>query len=236
MIFKTLNKKRLILMVCSIILSLKSYAGRPMSVDDASLVSPSSCQLETWYQKQADENQFWFVPACNVGKNLEMTVGLGSIDEHISRSHQLSVQAKTQIKALQPNHWGVGFSLGSEVNLKHPDDQSWNINVPMSMSFFDDDLLFHANLGWKRDELEQLNSTTWGLATEKRIVEPLTLTAEFYGDDRTSPFYQLGLKYKIFKDYIQFDMSYADQLSSKSAALYSVGFVFTMDGLLHSKI
>lgn len=171
-----------------------------------------------------------------MGKSLEITLGLASIDEHISRSHHLSVQAKTQIKALQPNHWGVGFSLGSEMNLNHPDDQSWNINVPMSMSFFDDDLLFHANLGWKRDELEQLNFTTWGLATEKRIVEPLTLTAEFYGDDRTSPFYQLGLKYKIFKDYIQFDMSYADQLSSNSTALYSVGFVFTMDGLLNSKI
>lgn len=223
--------KTKIVATCGISLTMASnvYAGRPMVVDDATLVSERAYQLETWYQKHADANQFWMVPACNVGGNLELAVGLGSMDDDNGHNQYASFQAKTLIKPLDINSWGIGFSVGSQMHLKQPSKLDWNLNVPVSISLNDDDLLLHANIGWNKEAVTALNSTTWGIAAEKTIFEPLVLTAEVYGSDRIQPFYQFGFKYKLYKELIQFDMSYADQLSSKKDNFYSIGFVLMTD-------
>jgi hypothetical protein len=46
-------------------------AARPMLTDDARIVDPKSCQLESWVRDSKHVTEYWALPACNVGENLE---------------------------------------------------------------------------------------------------------------------------------------------------------------------
>ncbi len=50
-------------------------AARPMLTDDARIVDPKSCQLESWVRDSKHVTEYWALPACNVGENLEVTIG-----------------------------------------------------------------------------------------------------------------------------------------------------------------
>ena len=54
-------------------------AARPMLTDDARIVDPKSCQLESWVRDSKHVTEYWALPACNVGENLEVTIG-GSLE------------------------------------------------------------------------------------------------------------------------------------------------------------
>ena len=43
------------------------HAARPFVTDDARVVDPDHCQLETFYKEQRSYSghEFWFLPACN---------------------------------------------------------------------------------------------------------------------------------------------------------------------------
>jgi hypothetical protein len=46
-----------------------------MLTDDARIVDPKSCQLESWVRDSKHVTEYWALPACNVGENLELTIG-----------------------------------------------------------------------------------------------------------------------------------------------------------------
>ena len=52
------------------------HAARPFVTDDARVVDPDHCQIETYYkeQKAYSGSEFWFLPACNQ-LSVEWTVG-----------------------------------------------------------------------------------------------------------------------------------------------------------------
>lgn len=206
---------------------ITSYAGRPMVVDDAALVSPKSCQLETWMQRNQDNKEFWAVPACNIGGNFELAVGIGHLNSDSDHNSFASLQGKTLIKPLETNDWGIGFSFGTQINTKTTSHQDFFINLPMSLSILDDHFIFHTNFGWIHENHSQKNSTTWGIGTEASISSPFSLTAEIYGNDRNDSFFQTGFRYMLYKDFIQLDASYGNQFSHlKDSSFFSIGFVF----------
>ena len=47
------------------------HAGRPLSTDDATILGPKDCQLETWVDRSRVATDFWAAPACNFGGNFE---------------------------------------------------------------------------------------------------------------------------------------------------------------------
>jgi hypothetical protein len=90
----------------------------------------------------------------------------------------------------------------------------------------DDKFLIHANLGWLRENTTHNNQTTWGIGTETQLTHPLTFTAEVYGNDRNDAFYQTGFRYMVYKELVQLNASYGNQISHHDNAFFSVGFVF----------
>ena len=58
-----------------------AHAARPFVTDDARIVDRGGCQIETYVKRQQkfDENEFWFLPACNPW-GAELTAGHISVN------------------------------------------------------------------------------------------------------------------------------------------------------------
>ncbi len=129
----------------------------------------------------------WALPACNFTGNLEITPG-GAITHKagLTQITDVVMQGKTLFKALDTNGWGIGLAAGM---VHHPqaDTRDWYAYVPTSLSFRDDAIVVHANLGWLREGETRRDRLTWGLGTEARFAERTWLIAETFGQNQGKP-------------------------------------------------
>ncbi|MCL2310299.1 MAG: hypothetical protein FWC42_08535 [Proteobacteria bacterium] len=206
-----------------------AYAARPMITDDARLVDPKSCQVESWVQFNRDSTEYWAMPACNFTGNFELTLGgARSNDEGRTRTTDVVFQGKTVFKTLDPNGWAWGLTVGSAL---HPDTRTDHsligdlyAYVPASFSFRDDQFLLHTNLGWLREKESARHRMTWGIGSETQLSERIWLIAETFGENQGKPFYQGGLRYWLVHDFVQIDATYGNRFgSSTEERWFSIG-------------
>ena len=50
-------------------------AARPLNTDDANVVDPKSCQLETWVRRTRSSTEQWAIPGCNFWGDVEWSLG-----------------------------------------------------------------------------------------------------------------------------------------------------------------
>jgi len=201
------------------LVSLNAYAARPMITDDARIVDPKSCQVESWVQFNRDSTEYWALPGCNFTGNLELTLG-GVHSRHKGRSRgtEALFQGKTLFKPLEPNGWGWGLVVG---NARHPDvhaDRSMigdlYTYVPMSFSFRNDRFVLHTNLGWLREKEPVRHRMTWGIGSETQLGKRTWLIAETFGQSHGKPFYQAGFRHWLVHDRVQVDATYGDRFGN----------------------
>lgn len=214
-----------------------AHAARPFVTDDARLTTAGSCQVESWMRIYPDSRELWALPACNPGGNFEVTFG-GGYAKHDSESGTADyvLQAKTLIRPLTSNDWGLGLAAGT---VRHPEihpgpNQLGNTYayVPFSVSFADDAVVVHANLGWLRDRDSQRDALTWGIGGEFRLNERLIGIAEAFGDNHDQPFWQTGLRYAILPDLLQVDATVGQRFGGTSEERWiSFGVRFTPERL-----
>lgn len=218
-------------------LPLSGWAARPFVTDDARLTTAGSCQLESWARLYRHSTELWALPACNPLGNLEITLGGGgaSIDgQPYTRDEVL--QLKTLFRDMETNGWGWGLAVGT---VRHPAVHpgpnllgNRYAYVPVSMSFPDDEVVVHANLGWIRDRASRQHSVSWGLGAEWHWTSRLTAMAEGFGDHRTRPYVQAGLRLSIVPDRLQLDTTVGQQWNAPHAGRWiSFGLRFTPDRL-----
>lgn len=143
--------------VLSLILALTLSAvwgARPMVTDDARVVDPDGCQIESFVKRQRDysENEFWILPACNPGGHAELTLG-GTRTENdaLGRSSSTIAQAKFLLRPLDVNDYGSAVSVGAQNTRPFASNgpTRWNpyLNLIGSRSLLDDRMFVHVNLG-----------------------------------------------------------------------------------------
>lgn len=200
-----------------LLFSSSAYAARPMLTDDARVTDAKSCQIETWVRDNKDSVEFWALPACNFSGNLELTIGgARSNDSNGTNTSDTVFQAKTLIRKLTTNDWGYGLVIG---NARHPaiDTQSNFIGnfyayVPASISFLDDQLILHTNLGVLHNKQEKHTNLTWGVGSETKLTDKSYLIAEAFGQSTGNAFYQVGIRYWLMPNHIQLDTTYGDRI------------------------
>lgn len=202
----------------SLLTSVDVNAARPMITDDARMVDAQSCQVESWFRKTPSGNESWALPACNPTGNFEFTLGGGTLhSKGAVQTRDLVIQAKTLLKPLNTNGWGIGLSLGNIVHsgseLKPKALGDIYVNVPMSMAFVDDTIVLHANAGWLRERAQHADRATWGLAAESRLNDRIYLVTEAFGRTRDKTQYQIGLRFWVIPDRVQVDTTYGDAFS-----------------------
>lgn len=214
-----------------------SQAARPFMTDDARLTTEGSCQLESWTRRYTHRTENWALPACNPTGNLEVTLGGGHFrDPQQGDSRDQVIQFKTLWHRMSPNGWGAGVALGQfrhpSVNLGPNNLGSSFAYVPISVSFMDDRLVSHTNLGWSRDKASQRDQFNWGTGVEYQATGRWLLIAETYGDDRQKPYWQTGVRFGVIPGVLQVDGTQGAQWTGGSKNRWlSIGVRFTPEKL-----
>ena len=136
-----------------------AHAARPFITDDARIVDPGGCQIETFVRRQQRENEseMWFLPGCTPARGLnstEITLGGNKIDNAANgTASTLIAQFKTLIKPLETDGWGFAATLGSMRQHPANANSSWSpyVNLVGSRSVLHDAVVLHANVGQLRD-------------------------------------------------------------------------------------
>ena len=199
------------LAVVAMTLPAPARAARPMITDDARLVDPKACQVESWMRvNRGRADELWAIPSCNPTGNLELALG-GSLlrdGSGLSTGNSLA-QAKTLFRPLVPNGFGWGLAVG----IAHDPAIGTTANlidnlyayVPASLSLADDAVVLHLNLGALHDRHAHVTRGTWGLGTEVRLFGRTQLIAETFGESGSRPFGHAGLRIWLIPDHLQVD-------------------------------
>ena len=193
-----------------------SYAARPMLTDDARIVDPKACQLESWIRDSKHITEYWALPACNVSENLEVTIG-GSLEGesgHSSFANEL-YQMKSIIQPIAINQTGYSIVLGNGRDPKRTMNkaiQDWYLNVPISYPY-NDRLVIHTNLGVTHLTDEKTEKMNWGLSSEYNYNERIDLISEVFNQSSNSTYFQFGLRYWLIKNRAQIDTTYMNSFN-----------------------
>lgn len=201
-----------------------------MVTDDASILDPGQCTVETWLEHHPADHQYWAVPHCRWA-NWELFGGLGELRPTIATGVASSwlMAAKTVFKPLARNDWGIGLVLAGQAGGGNGLTGNLFAHVPLSFSVLDDRMRIHLNAGWARQRGGR-NGATWGAGVEWSVDERLGLTFEGYG---TGPAYlQAGLRYTLQGRGIIVDAAAGDRLSLRGKGRYfALGMTISLAGL-----
>jgi hypothetical protein len=214
---------------CAIPVASYTHAARPLTTDDARIVDPKACQIESWMRRNQGSTEYWSLPACNPTGNLELTFG-GAMTYELGERHtsDVQIQGKTIFRKLEPNSWGFGLALGSlrHPGIQPPRDFAANLYgyVPVSVSFADDRYVVHTNVGALRAEGESQHRFTWGVGAEIPLHARLLLVSEVFSQTARGPQYQVGLRYWLVPDRVQVDATLGDHIGhSRDERFFSFG-------------
>ena len=208
--------------------ALSAHAARPLITDDARIVDPKSCQLETWVRKNTQSTEYWALPACNPTGNVELAFG-GAMTRELGATHlsDVQVQAKTVFRKLEPNDWGVGLAVG---HLRRPGEPRRDLvggmygYVPVSVSFADDAAVVHVNVGVSRPSERSAHRATWGVGGEVKVNDRVYFIPEVFNQTGGRPFFQAGVRYWIVPGRVQVDATYGDRIGHSNGERWiSVG-------------
>jgi hypothetical protein len=203
-----------------------------LQTEDAGVIERGACELEGFGQRESVDSE----PSVRLG-SLQLSCGLPATTqlgvqfrrEKISGEHGDSwgVVGKTALVPLAADSTGFTLAYGAHAlrangsSLRYADHfLNFVTTVPAGP------WLVHGNLGTAHDHRAGLDSTTWGAAVERTGLGSFDAMAEVYGDDRTAPWWNLGLRFTAIAERLFFDASYGRQIDSARAKLVSVGFKY----------
>jgi hypothetical protein len=198
--------------------------------DDAALTEYRACQVQMWHGQRAST----VLPVCTPVRNLELSLGFIALwDDGTGIGHfEYVAQAKTLIKPLVPDSWGVGlvFGTGRDPALAglSPNVRSYYAYVPLSLSLAGDRVVLHENTGWlyQRSSEEQIfrgrHALSWAARADVALgtphsspLFPAVAIAEFYGAEGAAGVpseYQVALRAFPRPGAVQVDLSWGGAL------------------------
>lgn len=173
-------------------LPLPSEAARPLLTDDARVVDPGSCQVESWLVHQKGTGEAWSLPACSLGLRTEWAVGLRRRFGHEAVEVQGVVQVKRVLVDSEPGAWGAAFTVGSQ---GIGSDPRAYINLPVTRVGSREEWLVHLNLGLLQGDNARGAARVWGWAGERLVARDLWLMAERHSPQPGQWQTQAGLRW-----------------------------------------
>ncbi|MCL2822884.1 MAG: hypothetical protein FWD57_02735 [Polyangiaceae bacterium] len=198
-----------------------AWAARPMITDDARVVDPKSCQIETWTRFSRDSIDYWAMPGCNVAQSIELTTGAAlSWQSGSAEVTDILLQGKTLFRELEPNGWSVGLAIGyaHHSNTQARDGVTGHpyAYTPWSLSLFNDVVVLHANIGWVLENEAKRHQLTWGLGSETALTDRIWIIAEAFGTNSEKPALHAGLRGWVVQNRMQIDATCGSRIGFAS--------------------
>lgn len=197
-------------------------AGRPLTVDDATIADQGACQLESWVETSGGQAAGWAMPACNVTGNWELALGAATLPANGARHGATVLQGKTVLHPLTDDGWGMGLVLARQAGAQ----AASSINLPVSLAWQGQGTLLHANLGAIRPHGAN-TAATWGLALERQLDALTGIGLERYGQHGDSPTTSVAVRRAIVPGRLQLDGSWGRKSGRPGARTWSLGLVWT---------
>lgn len=209
-----------------------SQAGRPLVTEDADVLDQGSCELEGFAaritENGAPRTDGWTAQAgCGIGLGSQVAVAYSHARSDGLSAEALNLIGKTRLVARQDGTtgvtlaWAIGGARESGGSFRHELSQ---LNLVATRTLAPQ-WTGHANLGWLRSESQRLNTTTWNLAAEWAAGGGVDLMGEVFGDDRSKPWYGVGLRWAL-SERASLNASHAVHTESPRARLTTLGFKF----------
>jgi hypothetical protein len=213
----------------SLLISTQAYAARPFMTDDARLTTEGSCQLESWARVYKNSAERWALPACNPTGNFEITAGGGHIkNTGEPGTNDYVLQGKSLFRELSTNGYGWGLAVGV---VNHPTGRpgpnglgNTYAYIPLSISTWDDRVIYHTNIGVLRDKATNEQRRTFGFGAEIQASGRLMFIAETFGDNKVSPYWQTGARYSIIPNLLQIDTTIGQQFNGSTSNTRWISF------------
>jgi hypothetical protein len=188
------------LLFIALLASMPSFAGRPLTVDDASVNDAGDGHVEAWWTRSPNGVRSWTVaPAYAPVENIEL--GAGIAREQFTGIQTQNIQAKFRITPTQENGCNFGAVLGSA----RVEGDSFKPYVNGLFSCNSSTLgSFHTNVG-ALDVSSSQRVRTWGVAWERAYGE-VTVHIEKFGMENEKSTIATGLRFNVMED-LQLDTS-----------------------------
>jgi hypothetical protein len=199
-------------------------AGGHHLVDDANMLDRGQCHVETWgevYQRGGE--LFHVAPGCRAGfTELSLAFEYDNVDFEPIKS--LEPQIKTVLNPDDDVRVAFVFNSAIETGGRHGES---NIYIPLTVDKIDG-IEIHANLGysWERGEHSSL---IWGFAAEPAITQRLHAIGEIAQLADKQRIIQLGLRYYLIPELLNFDLSIARRLNRERDNYLTAGITWTFD-------
>jgi len=217
---------RAVLAIAFAAIAGSAYAGRPLDTEDAEIIDEGRCQLESWIFQSRSTKRYWLVPACNPFGNLELQVGFAREQpDDAPRHNDYVLQAKTLLKPLEENGWGIGL-VGSAARFGGGDERTWGYSalVAVSRSLDDNRARLHGNAGAVYVYRTRHLGGLWALAGEFDVTERVTAVAEVLGVAGEGRLAQVGARLWIVPDRVQIDGSVGrTNFSGRTESFFTLG-------------
>lgn len=198
--------------------STYSFAGRPLTVDDADVNEKGAGHVETFYQRGSGGTHSWTIsPAYGIFDGVEIAAAFNR--DNTADVNTTSIQAKIRLTDSKKDGCNFATSFGlSQTNI--PDEGSSQFISGLMSCNMHEKVSVHLNLGLVRPPVGT-RVGNWGIAYEREF-GAMTGHVEFFGQENAQPTAQLGLRSMITKA-IQLDGTVG---STNGEPVYSVGLKF----------
>ncbi len=207
-----------------------ALAGRPLQTEDAGVLGRGECEFEAAFRRESgveapSAREITGQVGCGVGVQTQLALALVRSRSGTTRGEGVAFSGKTFMRELSDTQAGmvlayaIADARASGQSFRH---ESTEIKAVLSAPLADAWLL-HGNLGWSRAESERQNSTIWSAAVERIGVGRFDLMAEVFGDDRSAPWWNTGLRYTVIDQRLFLDASYGAQIKRGRPKLLTIG-------------
>jgi xanthosine utilization system XapX-like protein len=216
----------------------RARAVRPFLTDDARTVGGGNAQLETWAVVDAHGGEHWVTASVGPLGPLELASGLvwggtyeGAQDLSLVGPLLMGKLLLRPTRSDTPPGLALAVgALGPHVG-RSPIERAWSAfgYMALSQSFYEDDLLFHVNLGLTVNAGTGAIVPIGGAGVQGRLVGPFALVAEvFHGDalDATNEGWtvQAGTRL-LLSDAVQLDATGAVELHGATVGWFATAGV-----------
>ena len=204
-----------------------AQAALPLLTEDADVLAARDCEFEAGAFSESSGGDDTLEQAmnlsCGMGWRTQLGIAAGRLKDADTSKQQRALGGKL---SLWQGENGAGAALAAAAIWERVDghwrEATLNLNAAYSRPL-PAELTLHLNLGHRQNKVESEASTTWATALEHDgfALGSLTLApmAEVFGNDRSAPWWNAGLRLTLLPDQLSVGLSYGRQINPERARL-----------------
>lgn len=192
-----------------------AWADRSRLDDGTDVVEAGDCQLETarerrWERGAAPDRETSIRFGCGIGWRTELMAAIARKRSDATREEAIELEGKTSLRDSGETGigWAIAYGIGTERVAGSPRQRSGQFVAVEATLRPGSAWLVEGRLGSARDRPASRDSTRWSLAVEHALNDALEALAEVGGDDRGRPQASIGVRYAIWPELGQLELSY----------------------------